>query len=295
MATVDALTADQEEALQVLANFIKPRLTRPLVVPDPTYGNPQRTKHPRYSPEDLFDFADNAFFVPETSTPIHLEPVQRSILTCFLDLPFAAKMGCPSGFQNLIYSTVKKSGKTTIAALIARWISERWGKMNEIYVVANDLEQARGRVYDKVLKSIQLDPRYDRRQDALPGIWDVVQREARHIPTGSILRALSGDYRGEAGSNPTATFWSELWGYTHEASQRLWDELTPVPTRPRSIRMVETYSGFEGESLLLIDLYELATKQDRGARRLTRDDERRSARAPPLHQSVGAYYRLLGY
>lgn len=263
------LTTTQDEALQGLADFFRPKLTRPLAQPQDA---PAKTKHPRYSADDLFEFASTSFFIPETSAPIQLEPVQTCILRCMFDAPRAAAFGCPSGFQTLVWSTVKKSGKTTIAALIARWVAERWGKMNEVYAIANDLEQARGRVYDKVLKSIQLDPRYDSRKDLLPGLWDIVQREARHLPSQSILRALSGDYRGEAGSNPTATFWSELWGYTLEASQRLWDELTPVPTRPRSIRFVETYSGFEGESLLLIDQYDLATSTQRGARQLTRDD-----------------------
>lgn len=263
-----------DEALATLADFLGPKLAPPSP-PPPVETRPQAvsaTADARYTSEDLFEFAANSFYVPETNAPIVLEPVQKVILSCMFDLPRAKQFGCSSGFQTLFYSTVKKSGKTTIASLLARWVAERWGRMNEIYAIANDLEQARGRVYDKVLKSIQLDPRYDRRRDELPGMWDIVQREARHLPSGSILRALSGDYRGEAGSNPTATFWSELWGYTLEASQRLWDELTPVPTRPRSIRFVETYSGFQGESLLLIDQYEMATRPDRGARRLTRDD-----------------------
>lgn len=269
--TAPPISAEQDEALASLATFFRPKLTRPLTSPG---ANARANAHPnpQYSSADLFEFASTSFFIPETSAPIQLEPVQRTILECMFDLPRARQFGCDQGFQTLVWSTVKKSGKTTIAALIARWVAERWGNMNEVYAIANDLEQARGRVYDKVLKSIQLDPRYDQRKDVLPGLWDIVQREARHLPSKSILRALSGDYRGEAGSNPTATFWSELWGYTLEASQRLWDELTPVPTRPRSIRFVETYSGFEGESLLLIEQYDLATSPLRGARQLTRDD-----------------------
>jgi phage terminase large subunit-like protein len=40
-----------------------------------------------------------------------------------------------------------------------------------------------------------------------------------------------------------------------ERNRRLWDELTPVPTRKNSIRFVSTYAGFSGESVLLEDLY----------------------------------------
>jgi hypothetical protein len=40
-----------------------------------------------------------------------------------------------------------------------------------------------------------------------------------------------------------------------ERSRRLYEELTPVPTRKNSIRFISTYAGWEGESLLLEDLY----------------------------------------
>lgn len=53
-------------------------------------------------------------------------------------------------------------------------------------------------------------------------------------------------------------FWtgnSELWAYSSEARKRLWEEMTPVPTRRYSIRWVETYAGFLGESELLWNLY----------------------------------------
>lgn len=266
----DGLSPAQVEAVQILATHLGPKIRQ---LPPATLEDPSSPRqHARYSPADLFEFAATRFYVPETRRPIQLEPIQRCILTCMFDLPFAARMGVPTGFQRYIYSTVKKSGKTTIAALVARWIVERWGPSNEVYTVANDLDQSRGLVYDKVLKSLQLDPRYDDSKGEIPGEWDIIRRDATHVPTRSVLKPLSGDYKGQAGMNPTATFWSELWGYTLEGSQRLWDELTPVPTRPRSIRYVETYAGFVGESLLLIEEFERGTLPERGARRLTRDD-----------------------
>lgn len=223
-------------------------------------------------PESVIDFGERVFYVPETSQPIHFEPVQKIILELMFNPAYARYFGCLTGYQTLLFSTVKKSGKTTIGALVARWIAETWGRFNEVYCMANDKEQARGRVYAKALSSIELDPRYSRQHKSIPGYWDIIERQATHIPTGSYLRAVSNDYKGEAGANPTASVWSELWGYSLEALRRLWDEMTPVPTRPRSIRFVETYAGFEGESLLLIDLYERATFPAKGARRLTARD-----------------------
>lgn len=171
-------------------------------------------------------------------------------------------------FTTIVYSTVKKSGKTAVAAMVARWIAETWGLLNEIYMIANDLEQAKGRAYKSLVQSIELDPKYNRLRRELPDKWDVKDKESIHVPSGSIVRSLAGDYKGEAGGNPTATFWSELWGYTSENSTRMWDELTPVPTRERSLRFVETYAGFEQESILLWDLYQLGKKEDNGGVRI---------------------------
>lgn len=53
----------------------------------------------------------------------------------------------------------------------------------------------------------------------------------------------------------------ELWGYTSERSRRLWDEMVPSPVRRISCRLVTTYSGFEGESALLEELYKRGLSQ----------------------------------
>ena len=69
------------------------------------------------------------------------------------------------------------------------------------------------------------------------------------------MKAIPTDAAGEAGANQSLAGFDELWGYTSERSRRLYDELTPVPTRKNSIRMVTTYAGYTGESELLEDLY----------------------------------------
>jgi hypothetical protein len=73
--------------------------------------------------------------------------------------------------------------------------------------------------------------------------------------TGATITAIASDYAGAAGANPTITVFDELWAYTSERSQRLWDEMVPVPTRKVSMRLTVTYAGFEGESELLESLY----------------------------------------
>jgi hypothetical protein len=42
----------------------------------------------------------------------------------------------------------------------------------------------------------------------------------------------------------------------------LWEELTPVPTRRNSIRFLDTYAGFEGESEVLEGLYKTVVDRD---------------------------------
>lgn len=209
---------------------------------------------PGASLDDAAASANNLLIVKQRVKPIRLLPHQRVILKLFFDEAPARYFNCAPNFQTLIYSTVKKSGKTAIAAMVARWIAETWGSHSEVYALANDLEQARGRIYQAAINSIELDPRYKRADKGITGYWRVIEREASCLASSSTLKAVSADYKGEAGSNPTATLWSELWGYTSEASQRLWDELTPVPTRARSIRYVETYAGYENESSILNDI-----------------------------------------
>jgi hypothetical protein len=65
-----------------------------------------------------------------------------------------------------------------------------------------------------------------------------------------------------AGSNHGFVSYDELWAYVSESSRRLWEELTPVPTRRNSIRFITTYAGFEGESELLMDLYKQVVSPD---------------------------------
>lgn len=222
-------------------------------------------------PPNISDWAEKNFYIPQDNSPptlIKIAPHQRIILDLFFNPKYAIALNSGPNFQTLIYSTIKKSGKTAIAALVARWITETWGSHGEVFALANDLEQARGRIYQAAITSIELDPAYRRANRGITNRWRIIERQASHIPSHSTLKAVSSDYKGEAGSNPTATLWSELWGYEAESSIRLWEELTPVPTRPRSIRYVETYAGYEGESAILNELEDRIKKS---GQRVTRE------------------------
>ena len=159
---------------------------------------------------DVVSWARRYYYIPGDGVyprTIQLMPHQEIILKLFFSGDAARLFGCAPYFQTLVYSTVKKSGKTAIAGLVARWIAETWGSHSEVYSLANDLEQSRGRIYAAAIASIELDPRYDRKAKGIPGEWRIIDNHALYIPTNGVLKAVASDYKGEAGSNPVATFW----------------------------------------------------------------------------------------
>lgn len=243
--TVDSFKNDP--AMVALANYMAPTLRGHFETPD------------------ICDFIEREYYVQDEylgePVPITLLPHQKTILRFMFSFVI--------NWRVMIYSTVKKSGKTTIAGAVARYVAEHFGPRNEILALANDLEQARGRIYKSMCDSIELNPKFDRTHNTLGNKWRIIQRDATCLKNGSTVRAVSVDYRGEAGSNPTCSLYSELWGFSSQASQRLWAELTPVPTRRRSFRFVETYAGYADESEILIELYEQVVKK---GRRLTHED-----------------------
>ena len=120
------------------------------------------------------------------------------------------------------------------------------GPFAEGYCVANDFEQAQGRVFQAASRIIEASP-------LLFSSAKITANKIELISTGATI--IAADYAGAAGANPTITIFDELWGYTSERSQRLFDEMVPVPTRKVSARLTVTYAGFEGESELLERLY----------------------------------------
>ena len=171
--------------------------------------------------DDIVQWAQSphGFYVPETKQPIVLSDIQQQILRHV----FTPDADGIMPYQTILYSCTKKSGKSTLAALVTLWWALTQEAPNEIFLAANDLDQSRGRVYKSFTTAIQLNP-------YLKNSVDVGNRRTS-FSTGTIVEALPSDFRGAAGSNHGLSVWDEAWAYTSEASRRLWDELTPVPTR----------------------------------------------------------------
>lgn len=204
-------------------------------------------------PVDIVEWAETRFYTPQTGKLIVLAPHQKAILR----LAFTRGEDGYFPYRLFVYGTVKQSGKSTIAGLVQAWYAETQRRMAELYCIGNDMDQAKGRSFREVRQSIELTPGFDKSRKRLPGEWDLGKEETiRCVRTGSTIRALPVDPKGEAGGKPAIQSWTELWGIDTVDGQRFWDELTPIPTIPDSLRIVETYAGYLQESELLYSIYE---------------------------------------
>lgn len=158
-------------------------------------------------------------------------------------------------YSIIIWSDIKKSIKSTIAAAVNLWGTEffEWG---ERYVIANDLKQADSRVNQYIRRAIALNPRLKEKYK--------INGYRITSPNGSFIEAIPIDPSGEAGSNADMITFSELWGANEAAKQTMWAEMTLSPTKfGKSFRWVESYAGKTKESQLLFSLYDTGVRHGR--------------------------------
>lgn len=170
---------------------------------------------------------------------LELQKPQRDILSYALQFD---RETMHFKYQIVLYSVPKKGGKTTIAAAIACWYAEVAPPYSEIYVVANSREQAEGRVFRDIKFHAE-------RRGYKTSQYEVT------LPNGTTIFAISPSFRSAAGSRHALVVFDELWGIVTEADQRMYEEMTPIPTIPYSLQVITTYAGFFGESQLLYRLY----------------------------------------
>jgi hypothetical protein len=150
-------------------------------------------------------------------------------------------------YQEQMFSCPKKSGKTTFAGGELLYVTlVLSGKQAEGVCLANDLEQAQGRVFAAVRKIVA----------ATPWLSRAARVTASRIEfgTGAVITAIGSDAPSAAGANPSIAVFDELW-VTPVSGRRLWDELVPPPTRRIACHLTVTYAGFSGERDLLGELY----------------------------------------
>lgn len=152
-------------------------------------------------------------------------------------------------YDTVLYSCIKKSGKSAIGASVGCWYAEEADPGTEIYVIANTLEQGAGRVFRDISFH------FSKRQEEFGRKYCKISEYRIDFPNGTFIQVLSQSFKSVAGSRHALTIWDELWGNTGEFDRRVWDEMVPIPTVTNSLRFIATYAGFENESELLWELF----------------------------------------
>lgn len=199
---------------------------------------------------------------------LQLFPHQREILQHVFTPDADGKMP----YTEIVYSCPKKSGKTLIEACILAWAFDEAPEGSEIYVVANDMEQAAARAFtDLEYHTI--------RAHGIDAGRNRITNE-----NDTFVTAIAQHYASASGSRPFLSVFDELWAYMAERSRRMWAEMTPPPSVENAMRVTVTYAGYENESDQLLELYNLCFKEE-GGRYLNGED------VPELKHIVDGYGR----
>ena len=197
------------------------------------------------------EWAEATWILPETGRPIVLRPWQRAVLAAMFPPD-----GSRSPWETFLLSTVKKSGKTTLNAIATTCAALNFPAPEIAYCVANDEAQAQERVFDMVataLRAMGLEQ---------SGAVTIAKTAIIFPETGTRIVAIAADFAGAAGAVFGISSWTELWAFRHEGHVRLWEELTPIPER-RSLRIVDSYAGFSGDSPILEPMWQRALAGER--------------------------------
>ena len=184
-------------------------------------------------------FIEEMLHDPETGRPFVLLPAEVDFMRQAFSLDSNGRLAYPE----LVYGAIKKSGKTTCAALIVlvMVLLRSDGRFAEGYCIANDLEQAQSRVFTVIRRIVE----------ASPLLRHGAKLTADRITFPALdasITAIASDAASAAGGNPTISCFDELWGYTSERSRRLWDEMITSPARKISCRLTTTYAGFRARA-----------------------------------------------
>ena len=181
--------------------------------------------------------------------PIRLSDLQKKIV----DEALSRDANGLFKYATIIYSTIKKSGKSAIAGGVSLYMSQ-FAPFGRVYLLANDANQSDNRLFYPVKDCVK----FHKKNGLLLQNTKIVEHRAKaYFENESIIEAIACDAAGEAGSEPTAVIISEAWAYDTDKKKQLFTELTIPPTMyGRAIRWVESYAGYQGQSDILWNLYQ---------------------------------------
>lgn len=188
-------------------------------------------------------FLEDNYTLPETRLNIKLQPFQKDWILgpLFYDLDDKGLRK----YNIALLGMPKKNGKSALAAGLALFFMYCDEPFGEIIVAANDKDQASMIIYNKIRRSIMINPTLKRGVRAFKDVIEV-------LSTGTTCQCIAHQYSSAAGLNPNLTLFDEIWGFK---DRKFYDELTVVPTRRNPLIVIVTYAGYEQEGLLW-DLYE---------------------------------------
>jgi hypothetical protein len=129
---------------------------------------------------------------PETGKPFKLLDAERRFLVHAFQLGDDGRLLYPEQ----VYACPKKSGKTTFAAIHALTTTLLFGeRYPEATICANDLEQARGRVFEMIKRIIECSP-------LLRAEANITQARIEFPALNATIQAVGSDYAGAAGWQP---------------------------------------------------------------------------------------------
>jgi len=150
---------------------------------------------------------------------------------------------------------------------------------------SNDELQAQERVFDRIAKQVRSMGMVAR------GEATVTKSEIFFPALRSKIVALPADFAGAAGAIFGISSWTELWAFRFENHVRLWEELTPIPNR-RSLRIVDSYAGFTGDSPILEPMWARAIAGELLDDELPIFANGRLSSSRRLAVVVGSFFRL---
>jgi phage terminase large subunit-like protein len=154
---------------------------------------------------DIADWAEREYYIADTQKPIKLLLFQKGLLRLVLlrdpDMYYR--------WTTCLWSSIKKTGKTSLTGLITRYIAECQTRAGQIICCGNDANQAAERAFLFAADSIRLNPATIKRSSGhvLPGRWQVQATKMKCTSTGTVVRAIGVDAPGEAGGNPSLSVW----------------------------------------------------------------------------------------
>ena len=203
----------------------------------------------KYINPDPARWIQTHFYIKETKAPLQLFPSQI--------IPLREALSKDENglykYSTVIWSSVKKTGKTLIAAAAISYFA--WQKpWASCKCWGNDQRQADSRVFGFVKQAFQLHPEWSQ-------VCKIVNNRIT-LPNHSIIEAVPVDPEGEAGAADDFVSYTEIWGWRSKSEQRAWSESTLAPAKfGKSIRWIDSYAGEAGASPILEKLYEEGVKR----------------------------------